>query len=283
MHARELVEVAGLVALNGPQFVAGSPPVGPNYLEQYWVSSKCRFESWNRALRCYAALAGEHSREDLDEWVEIRAALDEIFTSEILTRVWTALLVARDRRLRTDAAESVARSVFDSHLEARHRALELLLHDGSFSMQQAVSLNRVRRRAERWTDVLLGGLLDTCDVREFTVQPDRAQDFAIDLARRRGDPGGRQAWRLTLVSLRAAFQRGLSPFAANADANARITASILGAFQGDLFDSTGVFQSLWMMRLAANASDAQGMISDLLKSASGLDISTATTRRRRRI
>ena len=53
--------------------------------------------------------------------------LDEIFASEMLARVWTAVLVARDRRWKTDETEAIARNVLDSHLEARRRALALLL------------------------------------------------------------------------------------------------------------------------------------------------------------
>lgn len=53
--------------------------------------------------------------------------------------------------------------------------------------------------------------------------------------------------------------------AANPDANARITASILGCFPAELFDSTGMFHSLWMVRLTTTASDAQGMLDELLQ------------------
>jgi hypothetical protein len=178
--------------------------------------------------------------------------------------------------------EPLARSVLASHVEARNRALRILLHGRLFSPRQAVSLNHLRRRSERWTDVLIGGLLAECDAREFAVDADRAVDFAEDLARRRAAPGGRQAWRLTLVSLRNAFQKGLCPLAANPDANARITASILGCFPGELFDSTGLFGSLWMMRLSAVASDAQGMIDDLLAPERGLEATVRGAFPRRR-
>lgn len=265
MHARDLVEVAGLVALNGPLFIGSSSSPSATYLEQYWSASRCRFDSWSRAFKGHATMAAEPSREDCDKWIAMRAVLDEIFVSEMLTRVWTAVIVARDRAMGTDTAEPIARNVLATHLEARRRGLALLLQPSGFNTQQAVTLNRLRRRVERWADVLVGGLVHICDVREFAVDPERAEDFAVDLAQQRHERGGRQAWRLTLVSLRNAFQTGLSPVAANPDANARIAAGILGCFQEELFDSTGVLQSLWMMRLSANASDAQGMIRELLQ------------------
>jgi hypothetical protein len=286
MHPRELIEVAGLVALNGPLLVAASPPPhSPSpYLEQYWTTSRGRFENWNRVLRSCAVLGAQSSRQEFDHWIEARAVLDEIFASEMLARVWTAVLVARDRRWKTDETEIVARNVLDSHLEVRRRALALLLDWNGLGTAQATAINRLRRRAERWTDVLLGGLMHLGDVSEFAFDAERAADFALDLADRRGGPGGRQAWRLTLVSLRSTFLTCLSPLAANPDSNARITASVLGCFQGELFDSTGLFQSLWMMRLAANASDAQGMISELLKpGVESVKPSAATRPRPRRI
>ena len=66
------------------------------------------------------------------------------------------------------------------------------------------------------------------------------------------------------ASLRAAFSRGLGPTSPNYDLNGRIAAAILSCFSGDLFDSTGLFRSLWMVRTAQAASDAQGMIDELL-------------------
>ncbi len=268
MHARELVEVAGLVALHGPLLIRSGRSPATQPLEQYWTTSKFRCENWMRILKTYATLNGAPSREKFDCWIEIRAGLDEIFTSEILTRVWTAVLVACDRHLGKGTAEPIARSIFDSQMEARRRAMALLVHNEGLGVKQAATVNRLRRRADRWTDVLIGGLMHAGDVREFAVETERAEDFATDLSHRRDEPGGDQAWRLTLLSMRNAFQSGISVVPANPDANARIAASIMACFPSELFDSTGIFQSLWMTRLAAVASDAQGMVSELLQAAS---------------
>jgi hypothetical protein len=264
MHARDLIEIAALVAYHGPQVIAGARTLAPSPLEQYWAVSKCRFENWNRTLKAHTSATARRGPAPLDDALDLRATLDEIFISEILLRVWTTVLVGRDRAMRTGVDEPLARNVFESHLEARHRALKLLVGTNTFTTPQAVAINKLRRRAERWSDMLVGGLLGECDAPEFAVDADRALDFADDLAFRRRLPGGRHAWKLTLVSLRGAFQKGVCPIAANPDANARITASILGCLPGELFDSTGLLKSLWMMRLSAVASDAQGLIDDLL-------------------
>jgi hypothetical protein len=278
MHARDLVEVAGIVASGGPQIVRATGVLAAAQLERYWAASKCRLENWHRALKRAAA---EPAGFDRDETLELRATLDEIFVSEMLTRVWTAVLCLRGRRQGTNLEEALARNVLDSHLEVRTRALALLV-GGRLGPRQAAALNRVRRRAERWTDVLVGGLVGEGEVGEFAFDAERAADFAAHLAQRRDEAGGRQAWRLTLVSLRNAFQVGLCPLAANAEANGRVTASILGCFPDELYDSTGLFASLWMVRLSAVASDAQGLIDDLLRpEAQASDAASGMSARRR--
>ena len=56
----------------------------------------------------------------------------------------------------------------------------------------------------------------------------------------------------------------MTPRSPNADLNARIASSILSCFQPELFDSTGLFCSMWLMRLVNAANDAQGMLDELL-------------------
>jgi hypothetical protein len=142
------------------------------------------------------------------------------------------------------------------HMEARHRVLSLMVRGCGIDAEAALKLNRLRRRAERWTDLLVGRLAGAYDVSEFAVDPQRAKDFAPDPFF--------ASWPLTMASLRAAFQRGLSPESPNADLNARIAAAILSCYPWELFDSIGLLRSLWMMRLTNITEDTQGMIEDLL-------------------
>ena len=50
----------------------------------------------------------------------------------------------------------------------------------------------------------------------------------------------------------------------NGALNARIAAAVLSCFGAELFDSTGVFRSLWMLRLTNATADAEGMLEELL-------------------
>jgi hypothetical protein len=265
MHARELVELAAIVSAQGPALVSGADRLSPTGIEQYWVTSKCRLDRWGRSLKAFAeetADANETQRQV--QWPRIQGVLEEILTGELLTRAWTAVVCAHDRRHGADQGESVARSVTIGHLEARHRVLTLLVRGPGIDAAQAVRLNHLRRRTERWIDLLVGYLTGLGDVSEFAVDPARAREFAEDFHYQSRLKGGRHVWPLVLASLRAAFRKGLHPLSPNADINAKIAAAILSCFQPELFDSTGLFRSLWLTRLSNITNDAQGMIEDLL-------------------
>ncbi|MGW8258347.1 MAG: hypothetical protein ACWGMZ_12745, partial [Thermoguttaceae bacterium] len=149
-------------------------------------------------------------------------------------------------------------------LDSRHRALTLLVTKMDMDAETAIKLNRLRRRVEHWTNLLIGYLMGLHNCGEFAADPQLAKEFAEDLHYQCKHPGKRQAWPLVLSSLRAAFQQSLVAESPNADINARIASSILSCFQPELFDSTGLFCSMWLMRLINAANDAQGMIADLL-------------------
>lgn len=265
MHARELVELAALAAVHGPAFIRRKDPIPACATEAYWVASKCRLDRWGRTLRTFAGRAADTTQPlHAGEWETFRAVLEEILAGEVLTRVWSAVLCAADRHRGTELVEPIARSVLIGHLEARHRVLTLLVAGPGIDAELAVKLNHLRRRTERWTDMLVAYLAPSLDIGEFAMDPKRAREFAEDVHAHRAWPGARHAWPLILGSLRAAFQQGLSPIAANADLNAAIASSVLCCFPAELFDAVGLPQSAWLLRLSRIASDTAGMIDELL-------------------
>lgn len=268
MHARELVELAALAANHGPLLIESRIRPPDEAVGQYWSASKCRLDRWGRTLKSL-----RHATSD-ETWIEpsgkaapvvaprgyLRSVLEEIVTAEILTRVWTAVLVGCDRKAEVAEAEPVARNVLAGQLEARHRALTFLLEGPGVSSHDALALNHLRRRAERWSDLLVGRLAAQMDLTEFAPNPSRAAALAADF-RRQGS--GASSWSMLLAALRAAFGSGLAPMSPNQDLNREIGASVLASFPTKLFDSTGMLQSLWMSRLSRADEDSQQVIHEL--------------------
>jgi hypothetical protein len=272
MHARELAELAALVAIHSPVIVQGAGRVPHTSNEQYWAASKCRLDRWGRLLRQLTAATTEPQLPATLAWPRVRPVLEEILATELLTRLWTATAAAYDASRSDQDLEPIARNIFIGHLDARRRLLGLLADGRVIKLPEAVQLNHLRRRVERWTDMLLAHLAQSIDIAEFAFEPDRAREFAEDLDREAAQAERRFTCQLVLASLRASFADGLAERTPNGDLNRRIGAAILGTFREEITDSTGLVKSLWLERLSRTASDTEGMIEELLR----LDVDQVT-------
>lgn len=264
MLPHQLVEVAALVAGQAPVLLKVGVRVSESSLEQYWVSSKCRLDRWGRTLKQYTTRMHEPAAPRSLLWNAAQPVLEEILASEALTRVWTAIGSGLDKQQASRDISPIVRSIHVGHLEARHRVLNLMLHGQGFGVEAAVVLNRLRHRIERWIDMLLGYVHVVADVREFAFEPDRMVDFAEDISHEQMLPGGPIAWQMVLASLRSTFRRSLTCESVNHDLNERIAAAVMSCFDADVFDSSGVMKSLWLVRMSNVAKDTQGMIDTLL-------------------
>ncbi|HEY2413085.1 MAG TPA: hypothetical protein VGI40_12625 [Pirellulaceae bacterium] len=264
MHARELAELAALVAVHAPVLIEGRSGIPPECNQEYWVASKCRLDRWGRLLRNLQAATVEVRLPPTLAWPRVRPVLEEIFASELLTRMWTAIAVAYDALSGGDELAPIARNVFTSHLSIRARLLALIADGRVIALPEGVQLNHLRRRCERWTDMLLGHFSRHIDISDFAFELDRARDFADDLDHESAHVEQRFTCQLVLASLRASFAYGLAEQSASADLNRRIGNAVLGAFRETIADSTGLVKSLWLDRLSRTASDTEAMIDELV-------------------
>ncbi|MEX2559878.1 MAG: hypothetical protein WD403_08175 [Pirellulales bacterium] len=274
MHVRDLVELAALISANAPALLATPHRINSAGLKRYWAASRCRFDRWGHAIKHFTVQCAGVAQQpavaagppvDLVSRPQIRGVIEEILAGEILSRGWAGLLAAHDQRAQTNDAEPIARAVLGGHLEARHRALSLLIHGPGVDSHDALQLNRLRRTCERWTDLLLGHIVLVEDVSLFAVNPQTAREFAADLA----DHGSRtreQAWSILLISLRAAFRNLLGPDSPNEDLNNEIATGVIGCFGPDAFDATGLMHALWTSHLTQAANDAQALLDGLFTS-----------------
>ncbi len=275
MHSRELAELAALVAIHSSALIAEQGQIPKQCIQQYWTASKCRLERWGRLLRKLHAAATEPHLPGTLAWPRVRPVAEEILTSELLTRVWTATAVAYDAAVGSDELTPVARNIFTGHLDARNKLLALMADGRVIALPEAVKLNHLRRRCERWTDMLLAHLSNYTDIREFACELDRARDFAEDLDydsvhAESAHAEHRLTCQLVLSSLRASFADGLDDGSPNADVNRRIGSAVLAALREEIADSTGLVKSAWLERISRTASDAEGMIEELVRLDRGL-------------
>ena len=245
MQARQLLEVGALVALHGPIFAhAQRAYVPPGAMERYWAVSKCRLDRWQRALAPWSQTQSLVFRK---AWPRARAVAEEILVSEVLTRTWAAAAAAYDRSRGQDDVYPIAHSVFLGHQDARQRALRLMVDGPGVDVAEAVELNRLRRRLERWCDVLLAYLRPYAEVSELAFESDRVDDFAADLPIGGMSAGMSLAWQLMFASMRSSFAQFDSMQIPNGDLNRVIAGSVLGCLSDELFDAQGMIDELMVL------------------------------------
>ncbi|PQO31537.1 hypothetical protein [Blastopirellula marina] len=265
MHAREHVQIAAYLAVFAPNYLRQKGVHSPSALESFWIASKCRLDRWGIRLKTHTTLLETGSTADLPRfWNAARPVIEEILVSDILTRVWISTCVAYDRIHRKVAAEPVARSVFLGHMEARNRALNLLLHGRGLEATMMVPLNRLRRRTERWTDMLLGYIASETDVNSFGYDQSRVREFGSDIRGERNAMTRNATWTMLLESAVDAFGNQLVNEPANADLNRDIAGAVMSCFGADLFDQTTLINPMWEARIANLADDAELLVEQLL-------------------
>ena len=284
MQARELVELAAVLAARGPMAIRRGSRISAAAMNEYAAAAIRRQRRWTRWLR--------QLRSATAPVKEARAWLEEILVSEALARVWGAIAHA-DAQLAGQASgvKSPANRVVRRHTVARFRVMRMLAGccDG-LGDQDAADLDRLRRSMARWIDLLVAhvqqglkagvgeekeersslkaGLqqveLQRFDICEFAVEPQRAREFADDLRHQHAAGLSRPSLAVAVASLRTALSQQLQCASPNGALNHAVATSVVTCFASEMFDATGPHHALWATRLAHRADDAERLIEELI-------------------
>jgi hypothetical protein len=270
MQAKGLVQLAATLAARGPAVLGRSSRISAAALEHYAAAAHQRHVRWMRRLRSLQRAAAPMTGA--------RAWLEEILVAEALPRVWAAVLCA-DALLRQDARSiSAVCRTLEQHAAARHRALRLLAGSARcLTFRDAAELNQLHRSLSRWIDLLVahvqqnGAIAQAAqapaspvDVCQFAMEPERAREFAEDLAQQHAAGLGPSSLAMAIVSLRTLLNRQLRGASPNGRLNHVVATSIVACFPADMFDATGPYRSLWTARLTHRTADAERMIGQML-------------------
>jgi hypothetical protein len=269
MHARELIDLAAFIAAQGPILLGNMRQIPDTALAHYWTVSKCRLDRWNRTLRNAQTSPLLVRGETLVALRNLQVVCEEILLSEMSIRIWSSLLTALDYQIGSSEAQPVAANVLAGHLEASNRVLSIISYNPHTLTGPGNELNRLRRLTERWTDLLLASLGSLVRIADFAHDAARAEEFSRDFDRSQQPGIRKQAWNLLTASLRETFDPYLRHVTPNADLNTRIAGAILACFPVEVFDSTGIYHSLWNLRVSTMTANAQQLVDQLLAADSG--------------
>lgn len=245
VNLRQTAEVAALVATSAAHIVESPDPIPTESLHGYWKQSRTRLKCWFAALRAVQCQGGG-SRQAFTSFQQdqIVTLCREILVAEMLTRIWSTVLICADQRQKAGHARSTAESVFRGHLEARHEVLELLTEDGVLSLADQMTLNRFRRRIERWTDALLGPLVARYRVAEYVFNEERARDFSENAHQERLDDATAAMTPLLLAGIASTIPTDCAADRERNMLNLSIARAILMAFPPEAFGNDGRLRSM---------------------------------------
>lgn len=255
--ANDIVAGAATLACHGPQLLLAAPATIQSRCQEYWLASHERFQHWAAALKVHEEpYRLMHEDEQHERWLRLHGLFEEIMAAGIFTRVWTA--ISRDLGAEYEI-ESFVQSAYLKQLETRKRALKLLLKE-TISHRQSAQLDKLRRRAERWTDLLLAHMVQFRAIEEYAFELPRVDDFAETLAMGENRD---VASSLLLQSIKRPMGRKTQVPCPHPALNCRVVESILAALGPDTCDSIGKHQKLWEIRLQRAVQDTQRLVDQL--------------------
>ena len=261
MHAIQLANIANWAAFNSAQLVHGQEPISALMCNEYWTQSKCRQQRWMTALKMFEKDIRDGSGKH-DPWPAIEIVIQEIFISEMLTRVWSAIMIIHDDEQKTDELANIAHSIHIGHVEAKNRAMRLLLEDPTANPESFDQLNKLRRKVERWTDLLLGQLPNLETATLFAYQANRVADFSEEKAQYTSNQS--TARQLIFAnSMPDDLRQFANRYPANPELNRKIAGGLLNCFSTDRFDSLGLPKSILRIWLEKATLDTQLYLENL--------------------
>ena len=261
MHANQLAEIGSWVAIHSANLVFGEGEQPTLAATTYWSASKVRLQRWVTALKMFDQDMRDPDSSH-DPWPALEIVVQEILLSEVLSRIWSATVMTHDWYHQTDELHGLVHSVHVSHIEAKNRAIRILLYGQAKNETAFDRINRVRRRLERWTDLFLGQLPRVDKSIIFGFDRHRVEDFNKEQRYFVGrEYVTRQ--RLLMSSFASDLMKDQTLYAANPELNREIAAGTLACFPSDRFDSHGLPKSIQTIWIEKSQHETQFLLDQL--------------------
>ena len=236
LSVKSLVEVALLASRVGRCAIEDRCEPSSNSLRDFWQQTRNLQKHWTSQLDAWSA------ETDL-ELSQLSELSIQLFASELLVRVWSTVLLGIDRETGRDDLSRIARNAVSGLLQVRHGVMSRLLQQPGSSSQRVAEIERMRRRCDRWADLLIGNLAGRRELFEFAFEVERARDFATESIEYDPSTGPNPVEHLVTAGLRMAFLGQLPETPLAEPAFLKLVQSILGGLPQTAFHQDGSVRS----------------------------------------
>jgi hypothetical protein len=245
LSARSLAELALIISRVARSVLDESAAPSPESLRLFWQSSRSLQQRWTKALDGWTADGA------LDVAFLERLA-PRVFACEMAVRTWCTVLAALDRKQCRGDFTRLAHNVVGGLLQIRHGVLSRMLLIPVSEQDRVQGIDRMRRRCDRWTDLLTGPVAVRYDCFDFTFDRDRAQDFGEEGLVADPATGPHAIEHLVSAGLRLTFLQHLPVDPVEEPEFVGLTQSILANVPGQAFHRDGSLRTLLEQRIAVS-------------------------------
>lgn len=244
LSARSLAELALIISRVARTCCddSGIPSIAS--LRAFWQSSRLLEQRWTKYLDEWSAA----ERLDVEA---LKRISHRIFTSEMLVRTWSTVLAGIDRRRGSDDLLRLGRNAVNSLARVRNGVLARLLRVPDANAMDVMEIDRLRRRCDRWNDLLIGSMFVRSECLEFAFDSERARDFSEESLSTDPAIGPHPAEHFISAGLRLNFIRHLSVEPIEEPEMVCLIKSILSNIPPSALHRDGTFRSLLEQRIAS--------------------------------
>lgn len=254
---RQIAETAAFASARSAFLIESTAAIPDQHLHDYWKCCRGRTMDWLRKLDGLISEASVTLPEHhVQLWKSAEPIIAEVFVTEILTRVWAAILTAADLHRQEAVGGPIALHTLNGHTEARNRSLTLMANTLQVPIAKMSQVDRLRRKAERWSDLLIGHLVLNYQLEGFAFESSRSVEFGQSQMREIIAATDEPVWEFVLAGVRLAFSSVDTVMAPSDVWNRGVVRSVLGSFPADSFDGTGTFKSVRRVRIERPQSDS---------------------------
>ena len=171
MHALQSIQLVTLLS----QPIVGLVPdveLSKRFANSFWGISKCREQRWKLALSKLRPKLAATNRPD-ESWLEYAQLAEEIFISEMLTRIWLAKVVNASQE-EGDLA-TIAQLIVSEHSQLRLqtlKTLETMIGYDSASSKFKSDIRELQTNVMNSTDMFLAHMDDNPLAKTFAFDPE---------------------------------------------------------------------------------------------------------------
>lgn len=244
LSVKSLAELALMTARIGRAIIQHRAEPPADSIRDFWQESRGLIVRWQRRI-------DEWGIEDDVEMTQLQSLASEIFVTDIVVRVWSTVLLGLDCRSGRVDLTRIARNVVGAFMQVRHSLMSKLLQQPEVMNNAVFDAERLRRRCERWVDLLIGNLSGRSDLFEFAIDIDRAKDFATESTEFEPATGPHPVEHLVAAGLRMAFLGQLSDTPLEDPGFSKLVQSVLSAFPENSFHRDGSLRTNLERRLTS--------------------------------